>query len=59
MPAVSTHNMNAAISKDISKDSYFAGNASGDISLQFAGASPTNISTGDLTKFNGKVQVLT
>lgn len=51
--SISTHNLNASITQDVSKDSYFAGNASGDINLLFAGTSPSNISGSDLTKFKG------
>ena len=51
--SISTHNLNASITQDVTKDSYFAGNASGDINLLFAGTSPSNMSANDLTKFKG------
>jgi len=51
--SISTHHLNASVSQNITKDSYFAGDASGDINLSFAGASTSNISANDLTKFNG------
>jgi hypothetical protein len=51
--AVSTHNLNASIELDPTKENYFAANASGDINLRFAGASPSHMSFSDLTKFHG------
>jgi hypothetical protein len=51
--AVSTHNLNASIGLDPTKDNYLAANVSGNIDLRFAGASPSHLSFNDLTKFNG------
>ncbi len=51
--AVSTHNLNSAVNLDGSKENYYAANASGDVNLQFAGASTGNFSGKDLFKFDG------
>jgi len=51
--AISTHNLNATVSQDITKDGYFAGDASGNINLLYAGTSPGSITASGLTKFSG------
>ncbi len=51
--AIGTRNLNATITQDLSKDSYVAGNTSGNIDLAFAGTSTADLGAKDLTKFNG------